>query len=123
MTPRKLLGFAALLLAAAASWYLARSLEEPVEITPPQRSSGQGFYLRSVRILGTDDQGDLLYEEGPEKIRQSIAIILDTERGERVMRPAFGCGLRRYLMKPNTTATGTMIAICGVETNQNTVSV
>ena len=54
-------------------------------------------------------EGDLVYEEGPEKIRQSIAIILDTEKGERVMRPTFGCGLRRYLMKPNTTATRALI--------------
>ncbi len=53
--------------------------------------------------------GDLVYEEGPEKIRQSIAIILDTEKGERVMRPTFGCGLRRYLMQPNTTATRALI--------------
>ena len=42
---------------------------------------------------------------GPDKVRQAIWIILETEPGERVMRPAFGCGLRRYLMKPNTSAT------------------
>ena len=72
--------------------------------------------MSSLRQLGRGwrfpllpDQGDLLYEEGPEKIRQSISIILDTERGERVMRPTFGCGLRRYLMKPNTTATRALI--------------
>jgi uncharacterized protein len=53
--------------------------------------------------------GDLLFEEGAEKVRQSIWIILDTEPGERVMRPTFGCGLRRYLMKPNTTATRALI--------------
>jgi phage baseplate assembly protein W len=47
--------------------------------------------------------------EGPEKIRQSIEIILDTDPGERVMRPGFGCGLRRYLMKPNTVATRALI--------------
>ena len=35
---------------------------------------------------------------------QSIWIILDTEPGERIMRPTFGCGLRRYLMEPNTVA-------------------
>ncbi len=29
--------------------------------------------------------------------------------GERIMRPAFGCGLRRYLMEPNTVATRTAI--------------
>jgi len=47
--------------------------------------------------------------QGPDKVRQSIWIILDTEPGERVMRPTFGCGLRRYLMKPNTSSTRALI--------------
>lgn len=47
--------------------------------------------------------------EGPEKVRQSILTILDTEPGERVMRPDFGCGLRRYLMAPNSVATRALI--------------
>jgi phage baseplate assembly protein W len=51
----------------------------------------------------------LVYTEGPEKVRQSIRLILETEPGERIMRPTFGCGLRRYLMKPNTTATRALI--------------
>ena len=51
----------------------------------------------------------LPWVEGPEAVRQSIFLILETEPGERVMRPTFGCGLRRYLMKPNTTATRTLI--------------
>ena len=38
-----------------------------------------------------------------------IYLILETEPGERVMRPGFGCGLRRYLMKPNTSATRALI--------------
>ena len=33
--------------------------------------------------------------------------ILDTEPGERIMLPDFGCGLRRYLMEPNTLTTRT----------------
>jgi phage baseplate assembly protein W len=49
------------------------------------------------------------YVTGPEKVRQSIWIILATEPGERLMRPDFGCGLRRYLMKPNTSATRALI--------------
>ncbi len=53
--------------------------------------------------------GSLLYLSGPDKVRQSIWIILDTEPGERIMRPTFGCGLRRYLMKPNTSATRALI--------------
>ena len=54
-------------------------------------------------------RGRLLYAEGPEKVRQAILIVLDTEPGERIMRPSFGCGLRRYLMKPNTVATRALI--------------
>lgn len=53
--------------------------------------------------------GNLLYLGGPDKVRQSVWIILDTEPGERIMRPTFGCGLRRYLMKPNTSATRALI--------------
>ena len=51
----------------------------------------------------------LEYADGPNKIEQSIRIILETEPGERIMRPSFGCGLRRYLMRPNTTSTRALI--------------
>ncbi|WP_327397367.1 GPW/gp25 family protein [Streptomyces phaeochromogenes] len=49
--------------------------------------------------------GRLAYTSGDAVIRQSIETILDTEPGERVMLPTFGCGLRRFLMQPNTPAT------------------
>lgn len=72
----------------------------------------------SVRLLGNGwgfpvrltDAGGLAYANGPEKVRQAIWIILDTDPGERVMRPEFGCGLRRYLMRPNSAATRALIA-------------
>ena len=51
----------------------------------------------------------LAYAEGPEKVRESIWIVLDTEPGERIMRPTFGCGLRRYLGEPNTVAVRALI--------------
>lgn len=50
------------------------------------------------------------YVTGDTLLRQSIDTILDTEPGERVMLPTFGCGLRRYLMQPNTAATRTAMA-------------
>jgi phage baseplate assembly protein W len=70
-----------------------------------------------LRILGCgwsmpvvpDAAGALDYADGPEKVAQSIRIILDTDPGERIMRPSFGCGLRRYLMQPNTIATRALI--------------
>lgn len=56
-----------------------------------------------------DANGRLPVVDGPEKVRQSIFIILDTEPGERVMLPEFGCGLRRFLMQPNNGATRSQI--------------
>ena len=53
----------------------------------------------------------LLFAAGAEKVRQSILLILETEPGERVMRPTFGAGLRRFLMKPNTDAIRAQIQV------------
>lgn len=73
--------------------------------------------MSTIPFLGTgwrfpvipDDVGDLEYASGPDKVSQSIRLILETDPGERVMRPAFGCGLRRYLMQPNSAATRALI--------------
>lgn len=55
--------------------------------------------------IAPDRNGRLPFVSGPEKVRQAIFTLLDTDPGERVMRPDFGCGLRRYLMAPNNPAT------------------
>jgi hypothetical protein len=38
-------------------------------------------------------RGNLGYRSGAEKVREAILLILQTEPGERVMRPTFGAGL------------------------------
>lgn len=55
--------------------------------------------------LRPDPTGRVPFVRGDDVVRTSIESILDTEPGERIMRPDYGCGLRRYLMEPNTTAT------------------
>lgn len=65
-----------------------------------------GVGLRFPLRPGPETQG-LEYLGGMELIRQSIATILDTQPGERIMLPSFGCGLLRYLMEPNTLSTRT----------------
>jgi phage baseplate assembly protein W len=40
-----------------------------------------------------------------ESIKQSIRIILSTAKGERVMRPDFGCGIHELVFAPNSAAT------------------
>jgi phage baseplate assembly protein W len=56
-----------------------------------------------------DAEGRLAWSEGAENVRDSIRIILSTERRERVMIPEFGGGLRRFLFEPNTPATHRLI--------------
>lgn len=43
--------------------------------------------------------------EGEESVRQSIWIILSTARGERVMRPEFGCGIHDLVFATNNPST------------------
>src|SRR5262245_28113108 len=71
------------------------------------RALGRGWHLP---VAPDDRAGVLAYAAGVTKVRESILLILETEPGERIMRPTFGCGLRRYLMKPNTPATRALIA-------------
>jgi uncharacterized protein len=53
--------------------------------------------------LSLDDEVAMVADA--EDVRQSIRIILETDPGERVMRPDFGAGLRRLLFEPITTNT------------------
>lgn len=62
--------------------------------------TGVAFPFAPAAVRGT-----IRLRSGAEKVRESIELILRTEPGERLMRPRFGCGLRRFLMEPNTVAT------------------
>ena len=53
--------------------------------------------------VGAD--GRLVWSEGEANIRESIAVVLKTEPGERVGVPEFGAGLGRFLFEPNNAAT------------------
>jgi len=53
--------------------------------------------------VGLDDE--VAMAAGADDIRQSIRLILETDPGERVMRPDFGAGLRRLLFEPIDTST------------------
>ncbi|MCZ7398928.1 MAG: GPW/gp25 family protein [Candidatus Methanoperedens sp.] len=51
----------------------------------------------------------IVFSEGYDSIRESIMIILGTAKGERVMRPDFGCGINELVFAPNNTSTATLI--------------
>jgi uncharacterized protein len=54
--------------------------------------------------------GEISLAEYEESVRQSILIILGTARGERVMRPDFGCGLYDLVFAVNSASTASKVA-------------
>lgn len=54
--------------------------------------------------------GRMLWSEGEDNIRESIAIVLKTMQRERVQLPGFGANLGAYLFEPNTAGTHARIA-------------
>lgn len=53
--------------------------------------------------VGAD--GRFVWSEGEANIRESIAVILKTEPGERLGVADFGAGLGKFLFEPNNAAT------------------
>jgi phage baseplate assembly protein W len=48
--------------------------------------------------ISTDPgSGEIKLAEYEESVRQSVWIILGTSKGERAMRPDFGCGIHEYV--------------------------
>lgn len=68
---------------------------------PPLRGLGLPF-------LG---EGGWRWVEDPEAADQAVRAVLLTEPGERLGRPAFGAGLRRFLFRPASLETRTQIRL------------
>jgi len=72
MSPRGMVAFALLVVAALGSWYVARvnGIEDDIaaDVDPVHR----GFYLKNARILGTGPNGDLLYEIRAEHAEEQL---------------------------------------------------
>ena len=61
---------------------------------------GWGFPIRKDK-----ETNRLALAAHEESIKQAIWIIISTARGERVMRPDFGCGIHELVFAPNDAAT------------------
>lgn len=64
---------------------------------------GWGFPI----AVGLDDEINMVCDD--DDIREAIRIILETDPGERVMRPDFGAGLRHMVFEPINTSTMALI--------------
>jgi phage baseplate assembly protein W len=67
---------------------------------------GRGW---SFPVRVQDKDGAIQLVEYDQDIRQSIWIILSTAKGERVMRPDFGCGIHDLVFEVINTTTLTEI--------------
>jgi len=77
----------------------------PLGIPVDARVLGRGW----AAPVGVDGAGEARLAAGPEKVRQSIRLVLGTRRGTRAMRPDFGAGLEDFLFEPISTTTAALI--------------
>ncbi len=66
------------------------------------------FMGRGWKYPLTIEKGKIAFSEGEDSIRESILIILGTVKGERIMRPDFGCEINELVFSPNNTQTATL---------------
>lgn len=59
--------------------------------------------------VNADYNGKIAMSRYEEDIKEAIWIILGTAKGERVMRPDFGCGIHDLVFAPVNTATVTLV--------------
>lgn len=59
--------------------------------------------------LQLNARGGLALVAGARDIEQAIRIILETEPGERVMRPEFGCRAKELIYAPRNAATESLL--------------
>ena len=72
---------------------------------------GKGVSYMSKDFLGIgwkypvniDHDGKIAVSEHEEDIKEAILIILKTAKGERLMRPDFGCGINKYVFTDMNT--------------------
>jgi phage baseplate assembly protein W len=60
--------------------------------------------------IGLDGAGAIATAQYEESVRQAVWIILGTAKGERVMRPDFGCGIYDLVFEVNSPSTFGKIA-------------
>ncbi|MDJ0632612.1 MAG: GPW/gp25 family protein [Xenococcaceae cyanobacterium MO_188.B29] len=55
--------------------------------------------------VALDENGQIEVARYEDSVRQSIWMILGTAKGERVMRPDFGCDIHELVFSPNNSGT------------------
>lgn len=72
-------------------------------------ADGRDFLGRGWRYPPAFDLGRVAVSAYEAKVAEAIRIVLGTARGERVMRPDFGCGIHELVFEPATESTLALI--------------
>ena len=59
--------------------------------------------------VGVDARGRINLAHGERDVEEAIRIILLTPKGQRIMRPEFGCQIHELIFAPNNTTTAGMV--------------
>jgi phage baseplate assembly protein W len=74
------------------------------------REAAEDFLGRGWAFpVETDDRGTIRQSYGRADIEESIRLILETAKGERVMRPDFGCGIHDFVFATVDRSTLTLV--------------
>lgn len=84
---------------------MTHSTAFPGDVTSvPTLGAGWAFPVARESLPG-DAHGALAVAADERSVREAIEIILSTRKGERAMRPEFGCDLGKLLFAPNNGTT------------------
>ena len=76
----------------------------------PNDSDEQAFLGQGWSFpVALDPRGDVKLAVHEEDVRQAVHLILNTNHGERVMRPDFGAGLQAMVFEPISTTTMSLV--------------
>ena len=71
----------------------------------------KNFLGRGIQFpICLDARGNLALSEYEQNIEESIAIILGSAPGERMMRPEFGCKIHDFVFHPNNAGTSSEVS-------------
>jgi phage baseplate assembly protein W len=76
--------------------------------TSDPRGVGWAF---PVQVKDPEGVGTIALARLEESVRQSILLIVGTAKGERAMRPTFGCGIHDRVFAAADTTTAALIAL------------
>lgn len=78
--------------------------------TQEERNDGRAFLGTGWRFpVRADSRGALRTVSGESDIEEAIRLVVGTAKGERVMRPDFGCGIHEFTFASVNTTTRTLV--------------